>query len=107
MVFKERGKPEYAEKTLWQQEREPTDSPTDVLRGSSRVPAPVKSVSGAVTRDEPLRTSAWEANGVDARICTGARCWEASALTTAPPLLPKLQNELDLSQRKHGELYFH
>ena len=29
----------------------------DVLRGSSRVPAP----RGAGTRDEPLRTSAWEA----------------------------------------------
>ena len=72
MVFKERGKPEYPEKTLWQQEREPTDSPADVLRGSSRVPAPLTSVSGAVTRDEPLRTSAGEANGVDARICTGA-----------------------------------
>ena len=37
----------------------------------------------------------------------GPHCWEASALTTVPPLLPKLQNELDLSQRKHGELYFH
>ena len=30
-------------------------SPADVLRGSSRVPAPL-------TRDEPLRTSAWEAS---------------------------------------------
>ena len=29
----------------------------DVLRGSSRVPAP----RGVGTRDEPLRTSAWEA----------------------------------------------
>ena len=29
----------------------------DVLRGSSRVPAP--DVPGAGTRDEPLRTSAW------------------------------------------------
>ena len=33
-------------------------SHADVLRGSSRVPAPVR---GAGTRDEPLRTSAWEA----------------------------------------------
>ena len=32
-----------------------TASHADVLRGSSRVPAPR-------TRDEPLRTSAWEAN---------------------------------------------
>ena len=32
----------------------------DVLRGSSRVPAP-RTVRGARTRDEPLRTSAWEA----------------------------------------------
>ena len=32
-------------------------SRADVLRGSSRVPAP-----RAGTRDEPLRTSAWEAN---------------------------------------------
>ena len=32
-------------------------SPADVLRGSSRVRAP----RGAGTRDEPLRTSAWEA----------------------------------------------
>ena len=72
LVFKEMGKPEYPEKTLWEQEREPTDSPADVLRGSSRVPAPLTSVSGAGTRDEPQRTSAWEANGVDARICTGA-----------------------------------
>ena len=31
----------------------------DVLRGSSRVPA---SLSGPGTRDEPLRTSAWDAN---------------------------------------------
>ena len=30
-------------------------------RGSSRVPAPTNDVSGAETRDEPLRTSAWEA----------------------------------------------
>lgn len=40
LVFKEKGKPEYPEKTLWEQEREPTDSPGDVLRGSSRLPAP-------------------------------------------------------------------
>ena len=33
-------------------------SHADVLRGSSRVPAPI---SRAGTRDEPLRTSAWEA----------------------------------------------
>ena len=32
-------------------------SHADVLRGSSRVPAP----RGAGTRDEPLRMSAWEA----------------------------------------------
>ena len=32
-------------------------SHADILRGSSRVPAP----RGVVTRDEPLRTSAWEA----------------------------------------------
>ena len=32
-------------------------SHADVLRGSSRVPA-----RGAGTRDEPLRTSAWEAS---------------------------------------------
>ena len=32
-------------------------SHADVLRGSSRVPAP----RGAGTRDEPIRTSAWEA----------------------------------------------
>ena len=32
-------------------------SHADVLRGSSRVPAP----RGAGTLDEPLRTSAWEA----------------------------------------------
>ena len=41
-------------------------SHADVLRGSSRVPAPPMSehlskVRGAGTRDEPLRTSAWEA----------------------------------------------
>ena len=34
-------------------------SPANVLRGSSRVSFPL--VSGAGTRDEPLRTSAWEA----------------------------------------------
>ena len=33
-------------------------SHADVLRGSSRVPAP----RGAGTRDEPLRTSSWEAS---------------------------------------------
>ena len=38
-------------------------SQADVLRGSSRVPAPLTSGSG--TRDEPLRTSAWEANYKD------------------------------------------
>ena len=32
----------------------------DVLRGSSRVPTP--QTSGARTRDEPLRTSSWEAS---------------------------------------------
>ena len=32
-------------------------SHADVLRGSSRVPAPLG------TRDEPLKTSAWEASG--------------------------------------------
>ena len=72
LVFKERGKPEYPEKTLWEQEREATDSPADILRGSSRVPAALTSVSGAVTLDETLRMSAGEANGVDARIRTGA-----------------------------------
>ena len=36
-------------------------SHADVLRGSLRVPAPLTS-AGAGTRDEPLRTSAWEAN---------------------------------------------
>ena len=35
-------------------------SHADVLRGSSRVPR------GAGTRDEPLRTSAWEATGMQA-----------------------------------------
>ena len=35
-------------------------SHADVLRGSSRVPAP----RGAGTRDEPLRTSAWEARSL-------------------------------------------
>ena len=35
-------------------------SHADVLRGSSRVPAP----RGAGTRDEPLRTSAWEAGRI-------------------------------------------
>ena len=35
-------------------------SHADVLRGLSRVPAPVR----AGTRTEPLRTSAWEANGL-------------------------------------------
>ena len=34
-------------------------SHADVLRGSSRVPAPR---TGAGTRDKPIRTSAWEAN---------------------------------------------
>ena len=34
----------------------------DVLRGSSHVP-----LSGARTRDEPLRTSAWEAS--NQRVC--------------------------------------
>ena len=34
-------------------------SHADVIRGSSRVPAPLGTQSG--TRDEPLRTSAWEA----------------------------------------------
>ena len=47
----------------------PTSLYADVLRGSSRVPAPLSGtrderilapLSG--TRDEPLRTSAWEAN---------------------------------------------
>ena len=36
-------------------------SHADVLRGSSRVPAPRNQVSCEGTRDEPLRTSAWEA----------------------------------------------
>ena len=38
-------------------------SHAEVLRASSRVPAPRTSadVRGAGTRDEPLRTSAWEA----------------------------------------------
>ena len=35
----------------------PTSLYADVLRGSSRVPD-----SGAGMREEPLRTSAWEAN---------------------------------------------
>ena len=38
-------------------------SHADVLRGSPRVPALL--TSGAGTRDEPLRTSAWEANYKD------------------------------------------
>ena len=32
-----------------------------MIGGSSRVPAPL---SGVGTRDEPLRTSAWEARGL-------------------------------------------
>ena len=36
----------------------PLASNADVLRGSSRVTAPLTDVSGAGTRDEPLRTSA-------------------------------------------------
>ena len=39
----------------------------DVLRGSSRVPTP--RTSGAGTRDEPLRTSSWEASNF-AHFCT-------------------------------------
>ena len=37
-------------------------SHADVLRGSSRVPAPQTLVGHAGTRDEPPRTSAWEAS---------------------------------------------
>ena len=47
-------------------------SPANVLRGSSRVPVPLTKgkefifnsadVSGAGTRDKPLRTSEWEAS---------------------------------------------
>ena len=36
-------------------------SHADVLRGSPRVPVPITTVSGTGMRDEPLRTSAWEA----------------------------------------------
>ena len=56
LVFGERGKPEYPEKNLSEQGREPTTNSTHI------------STPGF----EP-----------------GPHWWEASALTTAPPLLPK------------------
>ena len=55
LVFEERGKPEYTEKNLSEQGREPTTNSTHIWR-----------------RFEP-----------------GPHWWEASALNTAPPLLPK------------------
>ena len=48
-------------------------SHADVLRGSSRV-------SGAGTREEPLRTSAWEARGEDLCICLAFLPYRVNAL---------------------------
>ena len=60
LVFEERGKPEYPEKSLSEQRREPT---------TNKLNPHVASTPGF----EP-----------------GPHWWEASALTTAPPLLPGL-----------------
>ena len=58
LVFEERGKPDYLEKNLSEQEREPTTNSTHMTPGPGVEPKPL-----------------W---------------WEASALTTAPSLLPKV-----------------
>ena len=50
-------------------------SHADVFRGSSRVPAPL-TFSGAGTRDEPLRTSAWEASYPYPQVACVAGAWK-------------------------------
>ena len=56
LVFEERGRPEYSEKNLSEQGREPIKDSTHILKAS---------------------TPGFEPK---------AHCWEASALTTAPPV---------------------
>ena len=46
-------------------------SHADVLRGPSRVPAP-RTVRGVGTRDEPLRTSEWEAKNYPSKNFAGS-----------------------------------
>ena len=53
------GKPEFRLKNQMLRAIPFVASHADVIRGSSRVPAPQGTQSG--TRDEPLRMSAWEA----------------------------------------------
>ena len=67
LVFEERGKPEYPEKNLLEQGREPTTNSTHIL------------------------TPGFE---------LGPHWWEASALTTAPPLLPKFGKVRQVSTRE-------
>jgi len=62
LVFEERGKPEYPEKNLSEQGREPTTNSTHMASTPGVKPSP--------------------------------HWWEASALTTAPPLLPSIMNTL-------------
>ena len=64
LVFEERGKPEYPEKNLSEQRREPTTNSTHIIMALT-------------TGVEP-----------------GPHWWEASALTTVPPFLPTLSATL-------------
>ena len=62
LVFEERGKPDYLEKNLLEQSREPTKLSPDMMPGRGIEP--------------------------------GTHWWKASALTTAPTLLPKVNDRL-------------
>ena len=67
LVFEERGKLENPEKNLSEQRREPT------TRGD-----------GLLTTNQELNPHMASTPGFE----PGPHCWEASALTTAPPLAP-------------------
>ena len=67
LVFEERGKLENPEKNLSEQRREPT------TKGD-----------GLLTTNQELKPHMASTPGFE----PGPHCWEASALTTAPPLPP-------------------
>ena len=80
LVFEERGKPEYPEKNLSEQRREPTTNSTHIWRR-------VRESNPAI---EP-----------------GTHWWEVSALTTAPSLLPWFVTKSNKPKSHAYKCYLH